>query len=324
MNNEAVLITGASGFLGSILVGSFSHHGYNVLGLDLKLPRVKENNATVYQVLIADITRPGTLPEKIRQATVLVHCAALVHRGSKDLSRANYFRVNYGGTRNVLHALDPSRLKRVVFLSTVSVYGLPESGQAVSEQARPMPLDDYGSSKLAAENEVQAFSRERAIPCTIFRLAPVYAKDFLLNIRKRTYLPGRKVFYKIGNGDQRISMSAAGNVVEAVRQSVEQGRLFDGIFNLKDRVDYSVNDIIGVVRKLDGHPYLPVMRIPKWLATSLTVGMMRLSPARGAYLRYQLRKIAMDSTYSGDKLFHAGFEPRWDLSSELLGKKLAG
>jgi nucleoside-diphosphate-sugar epimerase len=321
---ETVLVTGSRGYLGSRIAENLALLGFQVLGLDT-LPLLRAGvEPGGYTYFRGDITRPETFPEEIKQVSLIVHCAALVHRRSRVLSRESYFKVNHSGTKNLLSALDPSRLRQIVFLSSVSVYGNINGGSAPDEQTRTSTIDYYGESKVAAEEEIITFSNRQGIPHTIFRLVPVYGKDFLLNIRKRIYLPGSMAFYRIGKGNNRISLVAVGNVIEAVCQSTQRSSRFDGIFNMTDRADYSINDIIGVVRKLDGHAYLPLLRIPKWLTSLLTAGMTRLAPRRGAYLGYQLRKVSEDAVYSGEKLFSAGFEPRWDLASELLENNISG
>ena len=273
-----------------------------------------------YRFLKADITQPATLPESIKSASVLVHCAALVHRKSTDLSRSNYFRVNYEGTRNILRALDAPHLRRVIFLSTVSVYGHAKPGQIIEETTPPIPIDPYGDSKLEAEKEMQSFCLQRDIPCTVFRLAPVYGTGFLLNIDKRVYLPKQVAFYKIGDGTQRISMCAVSNVVDAVSQSMKAGGGLDGVFNLKDGEDYSINEIIAVMRRLNKHFHRPVLKIPRVPHESVTSGVLKRKAGRKGHLVYQFSKIAVGAVYSGEKLFNAGIRLRGNLISEMLSE----
>jgi nucleoside-diphosphate-sugar epimerase len=320
VNNDPVLITGASGYIGSLLTREIQRLGFKVNGLDIRSPQESNEISSTHRVLFGDITRPETLPAEIRKTAVLIHCAALVHRKSTDLSRSNYLRVNYQGTRNILRALDTAYLRRIIFLSTVSVYGLPDSGQVVNEQAMPFPVDPYGESKLAAEEEIRTFSHKTGVSSTIFRLAPIYAKDFLLNIDKRIYLPKQVAFYRIGDGTQRVSMCAVSNVVNAVSKSLEVGGSINGVFNLKDRGDYSINDIIAIMRTLNKHFHRPIIKIPGAPILSFTSGLMRQKTGWRIHFSYQINKIALGAVYSGEKLLKTGVSIPWSLSSELLGK----
>ncbi|MHB8094351.1 MAG: NAD-dependent epimerase/dehydratase family protein [Candidatus Aminicenantales bacterium] len=314
------LVTGAGGFLGSLIAEGLVLRGYEVLGLDQVPPDGGVPQTAGYRFFKTDITRPETFPSEIRRSEILVHCAALVHRKSSDLSRSNYFRINRDGTRHILSALDPAFIKRVIFMSTVSVYGDTAMKQVPDEETRPRPVDPYGESKFAAEEEIRAFSNEHGVPCTIFRPAPAYGRGFLRNIRKRVCLPGQAAFYKIGDGSQRISMCAAGNVVEAVCQSLERGIGCDDVFNLKDSQDYSINDIIAVLRDFDGHPCRPVLKIPGALPSIAAAGLKLVQPEKGALLGRRIRKVAADAVFSGEKLFRAGINLPWNMSMELSGQ----
>lgn len=320
MSTESILVTGASGYIGSLIAKDFLHLGFEVLGLDVRPPQGARIDSSNYRFLEADVTRSETFPESVRTASVLVHCAALVHRRSADLSRSIYFRVNHEGTRNILLALDPTHLRRVVFLSTVSVYGQSKPGRIIEESTLPFPMDPYGESKLAAEKEVQSFCQKRRIPFTVFRLAPVYGAGFLLNIEKRVYLPKQVAFYKIGDGTQRISMCAVSNVVDAVSQSLKAGGGLDGVFNLKDGEDYSINEIIAVMRRINKHFHRPVLKIPRVLLESFMPGDLGRKAGREGHLVYQLSKIAVSAVYSGEKLLNAGIRLRGSLMSEMLSE----
>ncbi len=191
--------------------------GNRVVGFDLvfdNLVDLKDHpNLSCFP---ADITNDAAIPAAAGDAGVLVHCAALVHKRSSDLSRENYFRINHLGTRNVLGGLNPSRLKKIIFLSTVSVYGTIPPGTEPDESSPTRPDDFYGESKLAAEEEIRIFSGKHGISHTILRLSPVYGRSFLLNIHKRIYLPGQRCFYRLGEGNQKLSLCSVNNLVEVI------------------------------------------------------------------------------------------------------------
>jgi UDP-glucose 4-epimerase len=315
---ESVLVTGTSGFLGALIAVELLLRGYQVLGLDILPPKNEVARSTEFAFYQADITRPETLPLEIRRASILVHCAALVHHKSTDLSRDDYFLVNCAGARNILRALDPSRLRRIIFLSTVSVYGNVKSGIVPDERTPLEPVDFYGESKVAAEEEVRLFCRQHAVRHTIFRIAPVFGPGFLLNLEKRVCLPGRMAFYRIGNGQQRLSLVAADNVVQAVCECLSRGIGTNDTFNLKDKENYSLNDIIDALRRLYKKPSLPVIGIPRLVLFGTAAGLQWLAPQKGAFLSYQLNKVSGNAIYSGDKLLTAGIDLPWDLMNTLF------
>ena len=315
---DQVLVTGASGYLGSLVIEDLISRGYSVLGLDIRPPAKADVFSPKFRFFKSDITRPEALPPEIRQASVLVHCAALVHRKSADLSRRNYFEINHRGTQNILSALDPNCLRQVILFSTVSVYGKNRQDGPPDEKTPLEPMDSYGESKEAAEDDVRSFAAKSEIAHTIFRLAPVYGRRFLINLEKRVFLPKRIAFYRIGDGNQRLSLLSADNAVHAVLECMKDRNGYRGIFNLKDSENYSINDVISVLRRLYNKPHCPIVRIPHGLPTAVSMALRRIFPNKGSSFSYQLRKIAEDSIYSGEKLISAGMKFPWNLADTLL------
>lgn len=319
---DQVLVTGASGYLGSLITDNLISRGYSVLGLDIHPIRRAAVLSPEFRFFKSDITRPGTLPEEIRHASVLVHCAALVHRKSTDLSRDNYFEINHRGTQNILMALDPKCLRQVIYFSTVSVYGKMQRDCVPDEETPLEPMDYYGESKVAAEDEVRLFAQKNEIAHTIFRLAPVYGRRFLINLEKRVFLPKRIAFYRIGDGTQRLSLLSAGNAVHAVLECIKERNGYRGIFNLKDKDNYSINDVIYALQRLYNKPHCPIVRIPYGIPTGVSAVLQRIFPKNGSYFSYQLRKIAEDAVFSGEKLLSAGIKFPWNLIDTLLSNRI--
>lgn len=315
-----ISVTGAAGFIGSRLAERMLDSGWSVRGVDLK-PEAPSRLAgrAGFSYHPADITDPREMADILGDSSALVHCAALVHRGSRDLSRGNYFRINFEGTRNVLEAASGPRLKQILFLSTVAVYGDTAGGPTPSEDTPPRPCDAYGESKRDAEELVREGAARRGIPHTILRPAPVYGRGFLLNLRKRILLPGGAVFYRIGAGRGLISLCSVLNLVDAVAACLGEPGRFAGTFNMKDREDYTQSDIIRACRRPLGKSGRPVLPIPGWLPEMAAAILGAAAPKRSRDLRTRVRKITRDSLFSGEKLWKTGFRPAWDLEGTLKG-----
>lgn len=309
-----ILVTGVSGYVGSKIAEDLLRKGSIIAGVDNNSESssflANKSNFKFYK---ADITDARTFPEEIRKADVLVHCAALVHKKSHDLSRKNYFRINYEGTKNILNFSDKERLKQIIFLSTVSVYGDVSNGVVRDENIQTTPVDFYGESKLAAENAIKEFSDKHKIPYTIFRLTPVYGEFFLLNINKRICLPKQLAFYKVGSGEQRMSLLSVNNVVDAVTESINNKMFFNEIFNVSDFQDYSINQIIIFLKELCSQRNKPVITIPEAIHLRAFQCLKLLMPKKADYLKYQFNKIAQDSVYSAEKLRSKGTKLKWNL-----------
>lgn len=314
-----VLVTGASGFIGSAIATRFLDLGHEVVGLDAKeRPHIPPAGRPGFHFYKADITDPAAFPGDIREAEIAVHCAALVHGASADLSRRNFFAVNCEGTRNIFNALARGRLRHFLFMSSICVYGALPQRSVPDETTPPEPEDAYGESKVAAEQAIGEISGRTGIPSTIFRLTPVYGPGFLTNLRRRVLLPGNLGFYRMtGAARRRISLCSVGNVVDVTIGAMDSTAFFGQTFIVKDAEDYSPDDIIQAFKTdlpLRRRPAVPVpVVLPKLAIRVLSLA----SPDRGRYWDYKLNKILKDAIFSGEKLRRQGIPMKWTLDSTL-------
>jgi nucleoside-diphosphate-sugar epimerase len=314
-----IVLTGINGYIGFHLARRLLKRGFSVIGIDLNDSHIKWfNDQDKFSFLKYDITNSSIHYGNIEDTDVLIHCAALVHRRSQGLSRSNYFNVNALGTINMLSALNQKKLKQIIFLSTVSVYGEGGRSLTVNEDTPVSPVDFYGQSKVEAENYIMKYSQEKGINFTIFRLAPVYGKDFLLNLKKRVCLGNERFFFRIASGNQKMSLCSVNNVVDTVTSSMGNEACFNEIFILRDRNNYQANEVIDAVKKILRRTKKKTYSIPLFLPEIVLRCVSLASPNMGKSLRYQFGKIAADCVYPGDKLHSKGSGMRWNLMNTLL------
>jgi UDP-glucose 4-epimerase len=319
------LITGINGYIGSNLGRLFLREGRPVTGCDLESGNIGDLIADRrFEFRRVDITDAGALEDAMRDVDHVVHCAALVHKRSTDLSRENYFRINRTGTENILRALDPAQVKRIILLSTVSVYGRLREGMVPDEGTDPDPDDHYGESKAAAEDDVRAYSRDSGVAHTILRLAPVYGTSFLLNIHKRVYLPGEAAFYRIGSGTQRMSLCSVNNVIDVIAAGASHPSFANETFNVRDLKEYSINEIISFFRELRPQQKRITITIPYAVPRLAFRAVSLIMPGRGRSYTYQFQKVALDARYSVEKLRKTGIPLVWDLRSTFSCETTSG
>jgi GDP-4-dehydro-6-deoxy-D-mannose reductase len=145
------LVTGASGFVGSRLVGRLAAAGEEVTGTYLgRPPRLP--GARLREIDLRDHEALATAVEEA-DPQVVIHLAGLSHVGESWQALADYFQINVLGTENLLRA---AAGRRVVMASSAEVYGLvPEDEQPLSEDRRLAPQSPYALTKAAAERLVQ-------------------------------------------------------------------------------------------------------------------------------------------------------------------------
>ena len=149
-----VLLTGASGFVGSHVLDSLRARGISVavlLRTSSSRKRI-ERHLPQLEVQTGSISNPADLDHALDGITHVVHCAGC----TKALRAEEFYTVNQLGTRSVVEAINrhASSVQRVIHISSLAAAGpaLPES--PAKEEDPPRPVSEYGRSKLAAESEV--------------------------------------------------------------------------------------------------------------------------------------------------------------------------
>jgi len=144
------VITGGSGFLGEYLVRAFAAMG-SVRSIDVLDPSERLSGV---EYVRADVRDAARMEELIRGADIVIHNAALV-----PLSRADktFHDVNVGGTRNVLNAARAASVRKIVYVSSSAVFGVPTTSGAITEHTPLAPFEAYGISKAEAESVCHEF-----------------------------------------------------------------------------------------------------------------------------------------------------------------------
>jgi 2-alkyl-3-oxoalkanoate reductase len=143
-----VLVTGASGFLGSHIAEQFAAAGHDVRAL-LRPTSSRKFLQIPHEEAIGDVTDAESLPAAVSDVDVVVHAAGLI----KARNEAEFASVNEHGTTNLLRAVkahNPS-VKRIVYISSIAAHGSSKNGKPRPLDAPPRPITAYGRTKLAGE-----------------------------------------------------------------------------------------------------------------------------------------------------------------------------
>jgi nucleoside-diphosphate-sugar epimerase len=202
-------ISGGAGFLGLHLARRLVADGHQVRSLDL-LP-LDEPGLGVHE-LRGDVRDEAACRELVQGVRILVHAAAaLPIRGSRDEIRS----VNVDGTLTLLSAAAEAGVKRVVFVSSTAVYGIPDK-HPIEEDDPLHGVGHYGESKIAAEEVCRAFMR-RGSECVIVRPKTFIGPERLgvFEILFDWIREGRRI-YVLGDGSNRYQLLAVEDLVEAI------------------------------------------------------------------------------------------------------------
>jgi nucleoside-diphosphate-sugar epimerase len=235
-----ILVTGGSGYIGSVLVPALIAARHNVKVMDLVPPVAGE-------VIIRDICLHPMQPADLKDIDLVIHLAAVVGDEACHVSPARAVETNYLATKYLAHACQQASV-RLFFTSTCSVYGVKRG--ISTELTEPEPYSVYGLTKLAAEKDV---INARG---TVFRLATVYGfsprMSYILVINEMirlaretgtiTIFGGEQVrpFVKINSLVQAflaaLPVATDGEIINIVDENITLGalgELIGRIFNCK-------------------------------------------------------------------------------------------
>ena len=280
-----ILIAGGNGFIGSHLYYQLKEQA-SVVSLDYS------NNLTekdFFNLDLTDINGVNNFADNYNHFDVLIYLVGLAHAKGKGKDLPEYENVNYKTLVNLLSALENHNKlpKSIIFASTISVYGERYNQNEYTESLGPNPYSPYAVTKLQAEQYLLENWKERT---WILRFSPVYSPKFLLNINRRTKL--RKNYYKVGNGNRKLSLCNIENIQVAV-ENIINGTVPADVYNISDPQSYSYTDLL----KHQGAS--GVLRIPAFAIRLLYVlGKM----TNNIFLKENSVKLITDNIFPSDKI----------------------
>ena len=176
---------------------------------------------------------------------------------------------------------------KIIFASTISVYGEKMNQHIYNEDSVKNPFSPYAVTKLETEEYLLEHFLDKA---WILRFAPVYSPDFQLNINRRTIAGGS--FYKVGNGEKRLSLCNLENIGSAV-QGILEDKVPFGIYNISDEKEYSYNDLLKYV---NAKWVIPIPRI-------LVKGLYHIGKMMdNIFLKENATKLISDNIFPSGKI----------------------
>jgi len=260
-----VLVTGGAGFIGSNVVEKLLKEGAKVTVLDDlftgkldNLPRSKS-----LKFVKGSVTNRSLVFKLVQKAQLVIHLAArnIIVSTKNPLED---FRVNIGGTLNLLLAARESNIKRFVYASSCSVYGNPRY-LPINENDALNILTPYASSKVGGENYCVAFYETYDIPISIVRYSNVYGP------KQTTANPYCGVIAKFieavcnnqrptihGDGSQTRDFTYIDDVVEATLLASIMKRAEGEVFNVGTGIETDINELADNIIRLIGKNLLPI------------------------------------------------------------------
>ncbi|MEM0149813.1 MAG: NAD(P)-dependent oxidoreductase [Candidatus Micrarchaeaceae archaeon] len=238
-----VLVTGATGRLGTALVQSLVGAGYSVTALSNEPAKNTRGAAQI----VADINDKDSLEKAFSSsgAGTVIHLAAIVSQYRYGKSMIH--KVNVEGTSNIVSLCKAFNIKHLIFASTVDIYGRSRK-DTLDENSAIMPSDAYARSKAEAEKIITS----SGINYTIFRMAAIYGPGFEGSFFKVFDSIVKGKAYIIGNGNNKLSLLNASDAVSAYMLAISNGKSLNKLYNLSDGNEYTQNFLYDTASKLLG------------------------------------------------------------------------
>lgn len=211
----AILVTGATGFLGGTLAARLRKEGYSVIAQGRDAARCAALRAKGFTVITQDLAEGCNLPSG--RIDAVVHCAA---RSAPHGTAAAFQRANVTATRHLLDAANQAGVGRFIFISSSSVSFAPTDQLDVREDdPLPRPFNAYAASKQQAERLVLDLAPQSIIlrPRGIYGLGDTALLPRLLRAAGRGPLP------LLRDGRARIDLTHVDDVVESVLATLRAG-----------------------------------------------------------------------------------------------------
>lgn len=214
-----VLVTGATGKVGSRLAKRLAARGHHVRALVRDRARAASLGVERVELVTGDLLDPASLAAAVRDAEAVVHCAAFFRGATAEQAHA----VNDLGTQHLANAARAAGVKRFLFTSTGLVYG-PNGGALSREDDACNPVDPYPKSKLAAERFLLGLE---SIDVRILRLPFVYGDG---DPHIADAVPMMRGF----PSEQRMSIGHHVDVAQAVARVLEAASPPHRVYNVVD------------------------------------------------------------------------------------------
>lgn len=271
-----ILVTGATGFIGSFIVEEALNKGMEVWAAVRKTSSLEYLRDSRIHRIELNLSSEDDLKNQLKDHPFdyVVHAAGV----TKCIHQEDFYRINTEGTKNLVNAIRTLKmpLKRFVYLSSLSIFGPikeQQPYQEITEADTPQPNTAYGKSKLLAEQFLDGINEslkadEEPFPYVILRPTGVYGpreKDYFLMAKS---IKGHSDF-SVGYKQQDITFVYVQDVVQAVFLAIDYGKTGRKYF-LSDGQVYQSSTFSNLIHQALGRPWWIRIKAPIWILRVVT------------------------------------------------------
>lgn len=251
---KKITIIGGSGFVGTNLCRALALRNQEFEIIDL----VESKQFPEFSK-IGDVRNVQSLRDTITGDIVVL--LAAIHRDDiRD--KYEYQRTNVDGAENVSMVCTEMGINKIIFTSTVAVYGFAEPG--TNENGRINPFNEYGHTKFNAEEKLRYWQLTGDHSLIIVRPTVIFGEGNRGNVFNLLNQIASGKFLMVGSGKNKKSMAYIGNIIAFLEVCIDTNKKY-GIYNYTDNPDLTMNELVLQVRfKLKGKKGIG-FRLPYWL-----------------------------------------------------------
>ncbi|WP_166837727.1 UDP-glucose 4-epimerase family protein [Rheinheimera pleomorphica] len=259
MQNNKILVTGSTGFIGNALLQELSLRQYPLIA-PVRSSAVSQL-PSVEQPVIGDLSElagKGYLSD----CDVVIHTAAIAHTNGVSLDE--FIRVNTDATLTLAESCVKSGVRRFIFLSSIGVNGIC-SYTPFNIDDTPAPAEDYAISKFKAETGLKKIVQNSAMELVIIRPPLVYGAAARGNFGKLAKLAQKNLPLPLGAIHNKRSLVALDNLVDLIVTCIDHPKAANQTFMVSDGQDVSTTELLKLMTRAAGKtPWLIPVPI-SWL-----------------------------------------------------------
>ena len=307
-----ITLIGGSGFVGTRLIDLLEKgERFIIRNIDIR-PSHFFNKYTIG----GDVRNLSQLNSLLRGCDIVVLLAAQ-HRDDVR-PRSLYYETNVDGMRNTLQAMECNGVKRIIFFSSVAVYGINKDNP--DESYSFDPFNDYGKSKMQAEIVLSEWYKEHPDwNITIIRPTVLFGERNRGNVYNLIYQIAHGRFLMVGNGNNVKSMAYVGNVVAFVKYLIDNVTVGYNVYNYVDKPDFTMNELVGHVEKVMNIK-IPSRHFPYKLGIMGGYAFDALAfvtQKKLAISSVRVKKFCATTKFNSNKMLSTGFLPPFSLKEGL-------
>ncbi len=249
MNFKKILITGAGGYVGTPLVTKLLSNGFKIIALDTFWYGCHLQAHKNLTIIKGDL-RSIELENMLADVDAVVHLACISNDPSYELNTAFSESINIGASIRLIEQCKKSKIKRFVFASSSSVYGVRKESQ-VTEDLLPEPLTVYSKSKVVVEDYLRLKTKDDfdvviLRPATVYGISPRLRLDVVCNLLSAQAFFNNVI--TVHGGEQLRPQIHIDKITSIYQACLTEDRHFSGeIFNASEE-NYSVKNIAEQVK----------------------------------------------------------------------------